>query len=1066
MVSDCGPEFERCTANVAANYSIIFLPGLHLFDVPIDFIGSYNNSILFTGYDTVGPKAIIDCPANAWIFFTHFKELTISHLQLRKCAVIIPQSAYFAMDYVLSNDSMLQARYIDAIDITNTVIANGPQIISRNLCTLCISSERTNFINVTFQNDFPSWIIDNVTLITFYDGELSIVDCTFLWSLVHIHIENGTLNLTGTTQFYTGQPAIETIDSTIHLLGEIQFKDGNSAILAINSTLNLAGNISFINNTAYQGGAISARDSRIVVLSGARVVFHDNHADYRGGAIYSTGNDLANYVSLIQRNTATEGGTCLTSFHYEDDILLEFVNNTAEDSGGTLYGISASDMLCHEHSTSALKRLFNSLKIEPDYDSSVSSNPLRVCVCPDQSTPDCLAILPDDQNIPQLNYSVYPGETFTISTAVVGFNFAPTDGLVYAQFLDSNASLGIQSYYVQSHSHTLTCSKFSYSVLSDQSRETLVLTTNERRVLVIPAAIQGDITTQNTNMIGTNQIRNPTQYYIDGKFAANVTDSAFRFAGNVVKSLQYTPVFITVNLLECPLGFTLSDMRKCECHEKVVEHNLTCDIDTETVRRSGTYWVNATREGMIVHRNCPFGYCKPETVDVDLSNPDTQCILNHSGILCGGCQTNYSLGLGGFECLPNCSNSYVSLVIVFALAGIILVFVMKILNLTVTQGTINGFLFYANIVGANGTILFPEYPDKFISTVYVLIAWANLDFGFSTCFIEGLDGYWYTWLQFVFPFYIWAIGFAIILVSHYSTRLTKMFGDNSVSVLATLTLTSYSKLLQSVIAIFSFTVVEFPDNSTSKIWSFDGNVPYLGPKHIALFLFALAIVVFLWLPYTAVLLFTPWLRTQTHRKRLHWLKPILDAYYGPFKDKHHYWVGVLLVVRGVLFILFAAFFAVERSVNLLLIAVTSASLLAYTSITGSLYKKLYVTILENALFLNLAILAAGTLYIRLVGGNQTALISTSVLIAFLQFLLVMACRIYEYVIRPLINRCCPGRSKVTDDSQGVDDYAKRLPDVVTHSEISMAELEGSTQSSLPRGTETETFTDLREPLLA
>ena len=169
----------------------------------------------------------------------------------------------------------------------------------------------------------------------------------------------------------------------------------------------------------------------------------------------------------------------------------------------------------------------------------------------------------------------------------------------------------------------------------------------------------------------------------------------------------------------------------------------------------------------------------------------------------------------------------------------------------------------------------------------MFISWLNLDLGFETCVIKGMDGYWKTWLQFVFPFYLWLIAAAIILVSHYSTLATKIFGDKSVSVLATLLLLSYAKLLRSIITVFSFTTLEYPDNTTAKVWSFDGNLQYLASKHIPLFLFALAIVLLLWLPYTAVLLSAQWLRTKTHRKGLRWLKPFLDAYYGPFKDKHH-----------------------------------------------------------------------------------------------------------------------------------------------------------------------------------
>ena len=382
-------------------------------------------------------------------------------------------------------------------------------------------------------------------------------------------------------------------------------------------------------------------------------------------------------------------------------------------------------------------------------------------------------------------------------------------------------------------------------------------------------------------------------------------------------------------------------------------------------------------------------------------------------------------------------------------------FFIKILNLTVSQGTINGLIFYANIVAANRSILFPANYGKLLSFLRVFISWLNLDLGIETCFIKGLDhGYWKTWLQFVFPFYVWLIAAAIIVASHYSTRATKLFGDKSVPVLATLFLLSYAKLLRSIITIFSFTILEYPDNTTAKVWSFDGNLQYLSSKHVPLFLFALAIVVLLWLPYTAVLLSARWVRTQTHRKGLRWLKPFLDAYYGPFKDKHHYWVGVLLVVRGVLFVFFAYFLAVENNVNLILISITSLIILLYTSFTRRLHKKLYATILENLCFLNLGVLGIGTFYIRMVGGNQEALVTASVGLVFLEFCGITIFHSYWFMIIPIqqwyvkvranhqcIENAVQLQPLLNSDSSSDDDSLEYMPrNEVTHSEIRLSQL--------------------------
>ena len=840
-----------------------------------------------------------------------------------------------------------------------------------------------------------------------------------------------------------------------------QAESAGGAIVVL-SNVKLAGSVQFFNNTALLGGAIVMIQGPLTVANNARVIFGGNRAHHVGGAIYSTTSSI---VYSVQRNQP-----CSISFGF--NTTLSFLNNTAKRGGSAMYGIIMSKLVCgtatlyDNYYIFIYEYLFDIITISPDNFSAVSSDPLRVCICPDQSTPDCLAILPEQNT--RLHHTVYPGQNFTIPAAVVGFNFALTSGSVYAQFLSSDASLGSESQYVQGVNHN-GCSQLQYSVLSDKENETLVLTADGRQVTAIDSSIGEGIGIQNNNSI-LDQLKlylypNPNKYYVNHTFMTNSTDGVFRLAGYVEGSLRNTPVYVLVKLRDCPLGFALTDQQRCDCDERIRTNLLSCNISDQTVHRHGNIWVNAsfngnTSNGVIVHKHCPFGYCKPEQLDVNLTHPDIQCAFNHSGTLCGACKPDFSLALGGSQCLPKskCSNKYLLLLIAFILAGFALVFFIKILNLTVSQGTINGLIFYANIVAANRSIFFPTQHNNFVSFLFVFISWLNLDLGIETCFVKGLDGYGKTWLQFVFPFYVWAIAGAIILVSHYSIRATKIFGEKSVSVLATLLLLSYAKLLRSIIIIFSFTTIEHPDNHTDRVWSYDGNITYLVSKHIPLFVFALAIVLLLWLPYTAVLLSAQWLRTQTHRKGLRWLKPFLDAYYGPFKDKHHYWVGVLLVVRGVLFVFFAYFFAIEDNVNLLLTIVSSISLLALTGISA--YKRVYVSILENSFALNLGVLAAGTFYIRHVvqdssqDSSQEALVATSVGFAFLKFCGIITLHSYKFVIIPIQKWCVQVRANdrcidnavqlqplLNPDSSSDDDSLEYMPrNEVTHSEIRLSQI--------------------------
>ena len=167
------------------------------------------------------------------------------------------------------------------------------------------------------------------------------------------------------------------------------------------------------------------------------------------------------------------------------------------------------------------------------------------------------------------------------------------------------------------------------------------------------------------------------------------------------------------------------------------------------------------------------------------------------------------------------------LLIPFTLAGPALVSFILLLDLTVSR--------YSIWI----TILYQHYPSQslYISSMEtnfflsVFIVWFNLDLDVETCFFEGLDAYYKTWLQFVFPFYIWSIAELIIILSKYSSRVAKVMGNNSVPVLASLFLLSYAKLFRIIISALSYTIL-YTSDGRKAVWSADGNVDYLSPKHI------------------------------------------------------------------------------------------------------------------------------------------------------------------------------------------------------------------------------------------
>ena len=222
------------------------------------------------------------------------------------------------------------------------------------------------------------------------------------------------------------------------------------------------------------------------------------------------------------------------------------------------------------------------------------------------------------------------------------------------------------------------------------------------------------------------------------------------------------------------------------------------------------------------------------------------------------------------------------------------------------------------------------------------------------------------WPQLFFILYIWGIVMAIIFAASRSTKLTKFLGKRPVSILATLFLLSYTKLLQIIIASVGFTQINVfgkDRNYTQSltVWSLDGDYMYCHYPHVLLFTAALLVFLTIWLPYTLVLFSVQWLRKMSHLKLLKWVpkfNPIYNAHFAPLKDKHHYWFGVLLLVRGVLLVILTLTYTVYPKINYIVLLIT-ASLLLFYSNYHRVHKSRLVQ-LNDSFFLFLLILISGT----------------------------------------------------------------------------------------------------------
>ena len=383
-------------------------------------------------------------------------------------------------------------------------------------------------------------------------------------------------------------------------------------------------------------------------------------------------------------------------------------------------------------------------------------------------------------------------------------------------------------------------------------------------------------------------------------------------------------------------------------------------------------------------------------MSITSSTGDDQCEPHRTGLLCGKCQEGYSLTLGSEKC-DKCSNVFLLLIMPLAVSGLLLVSVLFALNLTVTEGTINGLIFYANVIAMSRIMS----TLKETSYLYTFLAWLNLDLGIGTCLFDGMDGYTATWLQFVFPVYLWMIILAIVLFYRKFPRLAHRRQDNAVKVLATLFLLSYTKLQRTVVAIMSFTTLEYPSGEVRYVWLYDANVEFFKGKHLYLGIAGILVLVFLIVPYTLCLAFFQQLQACSGHRPFQWvnrLKPLFDSYAGPYKDKYRFWTGMLLVVRTVLIVLFTVNVAGSIEFDLLVILVVSSAL-AWTH-SNAICNKWPHNYLEAFFHLQLAVFAASMFYARCNHGNIMAVAYTSIGLSLAVFLAVIGyhicCRIVSF----------------------------------------------------------------------
>ena len=850
-------------------------------------------------------------------------------------------------------------------------------------------------------------------------GALYLVNTTVSFQSIHSCIAELCLKKS------SGCGPCDHCNSSLQFFENILFLNNSAIIdggaLALrNTNMTLCGNILFINNSVNDssGGAISTVRSSIffgincdsIQISNTKLLFQHNSAKDRGGSIRSVDSHIwFRGYSLFCGNTANFGGAMFldgtSKLIFKPTLNLTFVNNKATIKGGVIY-----------------------------FDQSVST-----CVYFEQPSVNCFISFSDasfeDITLEFLNNSAEIGSVLYSGKLDICYRY------IYRYLLDRcrqdiqqlecknayPAFFNVSTFFpatstallVADAERVVFCSLISFKewciypgeifyvpLVAIGPLKLLTVHTKISSKLLYPSDKNFLLIQENRYTIISNTCTNISYYVLATYITTQVAVWYQLYHENPCDSLV-EGVILNVNIKPCPrdYGFQFSERdRKCVCDERLQSFTNTCDINNLFIeRKKNNYWASksANENVLILHKSrCPFDFCKDQSVNITLDNPSIQCDFNRKGMLCGQCREHYSLALGTLHCL-NCVKNYydIALVLPFALAGIALVMVILLLHLTVDVGTLNGLIFYANIVHSNREAYF-QHTREIANFHAIFISWLNLDFGIETCFYDGMDIYTYSWLQFLFPFYLWFLIGAIIFICRYSQGISKSLGRNPIAALGTVLFLSYGKVLNAIIAPLSKTELVFTSSngsfSTRSIWLYDGSVQYLAEaKHIALGLFAILILIIAFVPYTLILFCGHWLITYSDKCFLSWLnkiKPILDVYYAPFKHEARYWIGLTLLARLALLLTIAINAVGTDSINLLVITSVTAGLL---SIKGRVYELRYNDILESSFILNLCIFSVATFYLKDKDvESQPAILSASVGISFVIFIGILFFHIF------------------------------------------------------------------------
>ncbi len=629
----------------------------------------------------------------------------------------------FISNCELTNNSASYGGAIDAINSFSVSISDSMVTNSSSGEGGAIDTLKSNLIinNTNITNNNVSLTIGQQSDVTFTGRNIVSNNNGPIYASNSRVVFNGPTTLSNNRGVFGG--AISAEQSQIYINTEEVIITNNTAtsgggIFLRESTLFVNEPITIYHNTAQDGGGIYAYSSRVefqpsvplLSIPNIQSVITHNIAENNGGGIYAVASTIKlteSYVN-IDSNTANAsgGGVYLqqssklylfkkneeyrNQYNYFVELLIN--NNSAQYGGGIFVADDTESGACRGGATEsdATQTIFADCFIQTINLYEIDNNP------------NYFNTFMTNNTATQSGADIYGGLLDRCAVSQNAEYPYGSAGLDYILNTVKSSTASISSGPVQvilcnSQSDYLSTKKghtFKISVMAvDQVKDPM------------NATIRSSVVSESGHdRFGEGQARQKVgNHCTELEYNVFSQDSSVQvevYAVGPCTNLGISRQLINISFLPCtcPIGLKpiQSDTEcKCDCDPDLQITNCSEENGTIKLESNNNIWIeviNTTNQTGYVVSNCVFDYCVEKPVDISLSNPDEQCDHNRIGILCGECEPGLSLVLATSNC-KECSNLYLLLLIPFALAGILLVALILVLNITIATGNIHGLIF-------------------------------------------------------------------------------------------------------------------------------------------------------------------------------------------------------------------------------------------------------------------------------------------------------------------------------------------------------------------------------------